>query len=105
MEENLNMSQPSSDMLTNVSRGGAYGSANFPFVEGNPFTATLWVGLEGFHMTVNGRHETSFAYREVRYDFIGNNRLLPKTCFLQDNSILEKVNNSTLHCFFAYVET
>lgn len=64
LEENLNMSQPSSDMLTNVSRGGAYGSANFPFVEGNPFTATLWVGLEGFHMTVNGRHETSFAYRE-----------------------------------------
>ncbi|CAL8991056.1 unnamed protein product [Prunus brigantina] len=64
LEENLNMSQPSSDMLTNVSKGGAYGSANFPFVEGNPFTATLWVGLEGFHMTVNGRHETSFAYRE-----------------------------------------
>ncbi|BBG93025.1 Galactosyltransferase family protein [Prunus dulcis] len=64
LEENLNMSQPSSEMLTNVSRGGAYGSANFPFVEGNPFTATLWVGLEGFHMTVNGRHETSFAYRE-----------------------------------------
>ncbi|XP_021807772.1 hydroxyproline O-galactosyltransferase GALT3 [Prunus avium] len=64
LEENLNTSQPSSDMLTNVSRGGAYGSANFPFVEGNPFTATLWVGLEGFHMTVNGRHETSFAYGE-----------------------------------------
>ncbi|CAB4262480.1 unnamed protein product [Prunus armeniaca] len=64
LEENLNLSQPSSDMLTNVSRGGAYGSANFPFVEGNPFTTTLWVGLEGFHMTVNGRHETSFAYRE-----------------------------------------
>ncbi|KAB2040264.1 hypothetical protein ES319_D02G071000v1 [Gossypium barbadense] len=33
-------------------------------VSRNPFTATLWVGLEGFHMTVNGRHETSFAYRE-----------------------------------------
>ncbi|KAL6292907.1 hypothetical protein ACE6H2_001049 [Prunus campanulata] len=64
LEENLNMSQPSSDMLTNVSRGGAFGSANFPFVEGNPFTATLWVGLEGFHMTVNGRHETSFVYWE-----------------------------------------
>nr|DAD32995.1 TPA_asm: hypothetical protein HUJ06_011846 [Nelumbo nucifera] len=33
-------------------------------IKGNPFTATLWVGPEGFHMTVNGRHETSFAYRE-----------------------------------------
>ncbi|KAJ1283626.1 hypothetical protein BS78_03G142500 [Paspalum vaginatum] len=33
-------------------------------VEGEPFTVTLWAGLEGFHMTVNGRHETSFTYRE-----------------------------------------
>uniref|UniRef100_A0A1J3F6J3 Putative beta-1,3-galactosyltransferase 16 n=1 Tax=Noccaea caerulescens TaxID=107243 RepID=A0A1J3F6J3_NOCCA len=40
------------------------GNANFPFLKGSPFTATLWFGLEGFHMTVNGRHETSFAYRE-----------------------------------------
>ncbi|CAH2054821.1 unnamed protein product [Thlaspi arvense] len=40
------------------------GNINFPFVKGNPFTATLWFGLQGFHMTVNGRHETSFAYRE-----------------------------------------
>uniref|UniRef100_A0A1J3IDA3 Putative beta-1,3-galactosyltransferase 16 n=1 Tax=Noccaea caerulescens TaxID=107243 RepID=A0A1J3IDA3_NOCCA len=40
------------------------GNANFPFLKGCPFTATLWFGLEGFHMTVNGRHETSFAYRE-----------------------------------------
>lgn len=62
MEENSNVSHPSGDMLNSVSRG----SASFPFVEGNPFTATLWVGIEGFHMTLNGRHETSFAYREVR---------------------------------------
>lgn len=66
MEDNLNVSHPTSDMFTNVSRESAHGSVSFPFVEGNPFTATLWVGLEGFHMTVNGRHETSFAYREVR---------------------------------------
>uniref|UniRef100_A0A5B7BZN1 Putative beta-1,3-galactosyltransferase 16 n=1 Tax=Davidia involucrata TaxID=16924 RepID=A0A5B7BZN1_DAVIN len=64
LEENLNVSHPSSDKLTNVSNGSAHVSANFPFVESNPFTATLWVGVEGFHMTVNGRHETSFAYRE-----------------------------------------
>lgn len=36
------------------------------FVEGHPFAATLWAGMEGFHMTVNGRHETSYLYREVR---------------------------------------
>lgn len=40
-------------------------TAGFPFVEGHPFTATLWNGVEGFHMTVNGRHETSYRYREV----------------------------------------
>ncbi|KAJ0244405.1 Hydroxyproline O-galactosyltransferase GALT3 [Hirschfeldia incana] len=38
---------------------------DFPFLRGNPFTATLWFGLQGFHMTVNGRHETSFPYREL----------------------------------------
>lgn len=72
LDESLNVSQPSSDMFTNVSRVSAHGDANFPFIEGNPFTATLWVGVEGFHMTVNGRHETSFAYREVRYEFMDN---------------------------------
>ncbi|KAG7995740.1 hypothetical protein I3843_01G124300 [Carya illinoinensis] len=64
VEENANVSHPSSDMLSSVSQGSAHGRASFPFVEGNPFTATLWVGIEGFHMTVSGRHETSFAYRE-----------------------------------------
>ncbi|KAF5941456.1 hypothetical protein HYC85_019098 [Camellia sinensis] len=64
VEQNLNASHPDGDKLTNVSNGSAHVSANFPFVEGNPFTATLWVGLEGFHMTVNGRHETSFTYRK-----------------------------------------
>ncbi|KAL6990162.1 hypothetical protein U1Q18_015909 [Sarracenia purpurea var. burkii] len=64
VEVNLNGSHINSDKSTNVSGGSAHASSNFPFVEGNPFTATLWVGLEGFHMTVNGRHETSFAYRK-----------------------------------------
>lgn len=64
VEETLNASLPSRDILANVSQGSAHASANFPFSEANPFTATLWVGSEGFHMTVNGRHETSFAYRE-----------------------------------------
>ncbi|OMO53423.1 hypothetical protein CCACVL1_28661 [Corchorus capsularis] len=60
-EDNQNVSGDSS---SNAPQGSSHASANFPFVEGNPFIATLWVGLEGFHMTVNGRHETSFAYRE-----------------------------------------
>ncbi|XP_019464792.1 PREDICTED: hydroxyproline O-galactosyltransferase GALT3 [Lupinus angustifolius] len=63
-EENVNASQPTSYITSNISSESAHRTANFPFAEGNPFTATLWVGSEGFHMTVNGRHETSFAYRE-----------------------------------------
>ncbi|RZC88240.1 hypothetical protein C5167_016044 [Papaver somniferum] len=63
-EDNISCRQPNGEKLTNVSQGSSHTSYNFPFVEGNPFTATLWVGVEGFHMTVNGRHETSFAYRE-----------------------------------------
>ena len=42
--------------------------SNFPFLDGSLFTTTIWAGEEGFHATVNGRHETSFVYREVRYD-------------------------------------
>ena len=37
----------------------------FPFINGLPFAVTLWVGWEGFHMTVNGKHVTSFEYRKV----------------------------------------
>lgn len=40
-------------------------SINFPFTDGHAFTGNLWAGLDGFHMTVNGRHETSFMYKEV----------------------------------------
>ncbi|KAF7837668.1 hydroxyproline O-galactosyltransferase GALT3 isoform X1 [Senna tora] len=64
-EENPSVGQPSSDIPANISWESAHRTGNFPFSEGNPFTATLWVGSEGFHMTVNGRHETSFAFREV----------------------------------------
>ncbi|KAK9075623.1 hypothetical protein SSX86_003949 [Deinandra increscens subsp. villosa] len=39
-------------------------ASNFPFLDGSLFTATIWAGEEGFYATVNGRHETSFAYRE-----------------------------------------
>lgn len=63
--ENLNSSRYSEGENSTYHSGNhGHVSATSPFLEGNPFTATLWVGLEGFHMTVNGRHETSFAYRE-----------------------------------------
>lgn len=68
MEDIANTSNHYSVMLTNTFRESSHEGANFPFTEGSLFTATLWVGLEGFHMTVNGRHETSFAFREVKYE-------------------------------------
>ncbi|CAN4095869.1 unnamed protein product [Withania somnifera] len=64
IEEIANTTSRSNTKSADVSNSSAYGTANYPFLEGNPFTATLWAGIEGFHMTVNGRHETSFAYRE-----------------------------------------
>ncbi|XP_021757001.1 hydroxyproline O-galactosyltransferase GALT3-like [Chenopodium quinoa] len=64
MEENQNKSLPVGDKKINNSVAHAHIRANFPFSEGSPFTATLWAGLEGFHMAVNGRHETAFKYKE-----------------------------------------
>lgn len=37
----------------------------FPFKQAYPFVATLRVGSEGIQMTVDGKHITSFAYRET----------------------------------------
>ncbi|XP_014521362.1 beta-1,3-galactosyltransferase GALT1 [Vigna radiata var. radiata] len=37
----------------------------FPFKQGLPFVATLRVGSEGIQMTVDGKHITSFAFRET----------------------------------------
>lgn len=37
----------------------------FPFKQGSLFVATLRVGPEGVQMTVDGKHVTSFAYRET----------------------------------------
>lgn len=44
---------------------GAKTRAYFPFKLGHPFAATLRVGVDGIQMTVDGKHVTSFAYREV----------------------------------------
>lgn len=37
----------------------------FPFKKGYLSVMTLRAGEEGVHMTVDGRHATSFAFREV----------------------------------------
>lgn len=40
---------------------------NFPFKRGHLAIAILRVGSEGMHMTVDGKHITSFAFREVLF--------------------------------------
>lgn len=37
----------------------------YPFAEGKLFVLTLSAGLEGYHVSVDGRHITSFPYRTV----------------------------------------
>ncbi|KAM3406763.1 hypothetical protein ACQJBY_000684 [Aegilops geniculata] len=59
--QNVSANQPEDEKRL---KGRAHFSGSSTIVEGEPFTATLWAGAEGFHLTVNGRHETSFAYRE-----------------------------------------
>lgn len=44
---------------------GAKTRRYFPFKQGYLAIATLRVGVEGIQMTVDGKHITSFAYREV----------------------------------------
>ncbi|OIW04764.1 hypothetical protein TanjilG_08647 [Lupinus angustifolius] len=44
----------------------------FPFKQGYPFVATLRVGSEGIQMTVDGKHITSFAFRETLEPWLVN---------------------------------
>ncbi|MBA0842826.1 hypothetical protein Goarm_002630 [Gossypium armourianum] len=44
---------------------GLQGVKYFPFKHGSLFVATLRLGSEGIQMTVDGKHITSFAYRET----------------------------------------
>lgn len=63
------------NMRSNVSRqtpslqDGSKARKYFPFKQGYPFVATLRVGSEGIQMTVDGKHITSFAHREVIFFF------------------------------------
>lgn len=40
-------------------------SSPFPFEERRLFVLTLRAGLEGYHVSVDGKHVTSFPYRTV----------------------------------------
>ncbi|KAK8921787.1 Beta-1,3-galactosyltransferase 15 [Platanthera zijinensis] len=44
----------------------------FPFMQGYLAVSTLRVGAEGIHMSVNGKHITSFAFRETLESWIVN---------------------------------
>ena len=39
----------------------------YPFGEGKLFVLTLRAGMEGYHISVDGRHITSFPYRTVSF--------------------------------------
>jgi hypothetical protein len=38
----------------------------YPFAEGRLFILNLRAGIEGFHLTVDGRHVSSFPYHSVK---------------------------------------
>lgn len=46
---------------------------SFPFKQNYLFVATLRVGSEGLQMAVDGKHITSFAFREVLYLSLSSN--------------------------------
>ncbi|KAL7132834.1 hypothetical protein ABFS83_12G101300 [Erythranthe nasuta] len=43
---------------------------NFPFMRNELFVATIRVGSEGIHMEVDGKHATSFRFRETMEPFL-----------------------------------
>ena len=59
-------------------REGSNTKQYFPFKHGYLSVATLRVGSEGIQMTVDGKHITSFAFREV----ISLIYFLSSCCFL-----------------------
>ncbi|KAI8001871.1 Hydroxyproline O-galactosyltransferase GALT6 [Camellia lanceoleosa] len=50
------------------------GDRPYPFAEGKLFVLTLIVGLEGYHVNVDGRHVASFPY-QTGFAFEGTTRL------------------------------
>ncbi|GMY25978.1 beta-1,3-galactosyltransferase GALT1 [Fagus crenata] len=53
------------DKQSSMAQEGSKSRKHFPFKQSYPFVATLRVGSEGIQMTVDGKHITSFAFRET----------------------------------------
>ncbi|KAK4762748.1 hypothetical protein SAY86_008516 [Trapa natans] len=54
-----------SSKLTPTGQDGSATRKYFPFKQGYPSVSTIRVGSEGIQMTVDGKHISSFAYRET----------------------------------------
>ncbi|KAJ0096031.1 hypothetical protein Patl1_15954 [Pistacia atlantica] len=61
-----------SSRRSSMAQEGSKTRTYFPFKQGNPFVATIRVGSEGIQMTVDGKHITSFAYRETLEPWLVN---------------------------------
>lgn len=55
-----------------MAREGSKTKRYFPFKQGHLFVATIRVGSEGIQTTVDGKHITSFAYRETLEPWLVN---------------------------------
>ena len=56
---------PNTSTQSTLAQNGARARPYFPFKQGYLSVMTIRVGEEGIQMTVDGKHITSFAYREV----------------------------------------
>lgn len=54
----------------------------YPFAEGKLFVLTLSAGLEGYHVSVDGRHIASFPYRTVSNNDMHSDDLIVKVHYL-----------------------
>ena len=52
----------------------------YPFAEGKLFVLTISAGLEGYHVSVDGRHVTSFPYRTVHTQIISPSVCMQEYC-------------------------
>ena len=71
---------------------------SFPFVEDRLSILTVRAGVDGFHINVGGRHETSFPYRTVCYSYLWSrsiiwaSQLMPAFFILSYLYVLEDEN-------------
>jgi hypothetical protein len=65
----------------------------YPFTECRLFVLTLTAGLEGYHVSVDGKHVTSFPYRTVRTIIMSPStfwmqKYLKRLCYILRDSLL-----------------